>query len=254
MSAAQKPGLIDHLPAWPEVDFAEFGEVETKPLGKIQQFTAAFLARNWVAIPHVTHHDLADITDLEGRRKQWNAAGDGPKLTVLVPLIKAVTATLRAFPQFNAALTDGGRSIAYKKYFHIGIAVDTPRGLLVPVLRDCDQKSLATLAQELAEVTEKARIKGLSTREMSGGCFSISSLGAFGGTAFTPIINAPEVAILGVCKAQKQACPGPDGEVLWRTMLPLSLSYDHRVVNGADAARFTATIAAALAAPALLEI
>jgi len=250
-SDVTEAGWLARLPAWPRVDFAAFGDIETKPLGKIQQLTGGFLGRNWVAIPHVTHHDLADVTETELRRKAWSEDNPGTKLTALVPLIKAVVAALQAFPQFNASLDADGRNLIYKKYFHIGIAVDTPKGLVVPVLRDCDRKTLGDIARELAETSQKARTKGLSMAEMSGGCFTISSLGAFGGTAFTPIINAPELAILGVTRTQNQACPGPDGQVAWRSMLPLSLSYDHRVINGADAARFVAFIAARLGDPDL---
>lgn len=244
--------MLAGLPAWPRVDFSEFGETEVKPLGKIQQLTGAFLGRNWVAIPHVTHHDLADITDLEARRKTWNERNADAKLTTLIPLIKAVVAALKAFPQFNASLDADGRNVVYKKYFHIGIAVDTPRGLMVPVLRDCDTKSSEEIAKELTSISQKARSKGLSIPEMSGGCFTISSIGAFGGTAFTPIINAPELGILGVTRTQIQAFPGANGAIIWRSMLPLSLSYDHRVINGADAARFVTFIASQLADPALL--
>ncbi|MDE8345026.1 MAG: 2-oxo acid dehydrogenase subunit E2 [Acidocella sp.] len=239
------------LPAWPRVDFSEFGEIEVKPLGKIQQLTGAFLGRNWVAIPHVTHHDAADITDLEVSRKTWNDQNSDGKLTTLILLIKAVVNALKNFPQFNASLDADGRNLVYKKYFHIGIAVDTPRGLMVPVLRDCDKKSVGEIAKELAALSLKARNKGLSMPEMSGGCFTISSIGAFGGTGFTPIINAPEVGILGVTRAQTQACQGANGEIIWRNILPLSLSYDHRVINGADAARFVTFIAKQLADPSL---
>lgn len=241
-----------NLPPWPQVDFAEYGEIEVKPLSRIQKLTGAFLSRNWLMIPHVTHHDDADITTLETYRKARNDADAAVKLTPLVFLIKAVVRALQAFPQFNASLDGDGKNIVLKKYFHIGVAVDTRFGLLVPVLRDCDKKSIDEIAAELAAISLKAREKGLSMAEMSGGCFSISSLGGFGGTGFTPIVNAPEVAILGVTKTRLAAAPAQDGGVSWRKMLPLSLSYDHRVINGADAARFTAFIAAALADPQAL--
>ncbi|TDN59227.1 2-oxo acid dehydrogenase subunit E2 [Paraburkholderia sp. BL10I2N1] len=245
-------GIGANLPPWPQIDFAEFGEVEVTPVSRIQKLTGAFLSRNWLAIPHVTHQDDADITTLEAFRKAYNEAGPSVKLTPLVFLIKAVVRALQAFPQFNASLDGDGKNLVLKKYFHIGVAVDTRFGLLVPVLRDCDKKSVVQLAVELAAVSQKAREKGLSMAEMSGGCFSISSLGGFGGTGFTPIINAPEVAILGATKTRLTPQPSADGGVDWRKMLPLSLSYDHRVINGADAARFTACIATMLADPQAL--
>lgn len=235
------------LPAWPQVDFSEFGEVESRPLSRIQKLTAQYMSRNWVMIPHVTHQDDADITVLESQRKARNAAGEAVKLTLLPYLIKAVVEALKAFPQFNASLDGSGKNLVLKKYFHIGVAVDTRFGLLVPVLRDCDRKSVAELAAELQSISLKAREKGLSMAEMSGGCFTISSLGSFGGTAFTPIVNAPEVAILGVTRAQEKPRRGAGDQIDWRLVLPLSLSYDHRVVNGADAARFTAKLAELLA-------
>ena len=246
------PAFGANLPPWPHVDFAEFGEVEVKPVPRVQKLTGAFLSRNWLTIPHVTHHDDADITSLETYRTARNEANTGVKLTPLVFLIKAVVRALRKFPQFNASLDRDGKNIVLKKYFHIGVAVDTRFGLLVPVLRDCDKKSVEELAAELAAISLKAREKGLSMAEMSGGCFSISSLGGFGGTAFTPIVNAPEVAILGVTKTRLAAVPAEDGSVSWRKMLPLSLSYDHRVINGADAARFAAFIGTVLADPQAL--
>lgn len=244
--------LLAGLAAWPQTDFAEFGAIETKKLSKIQRLVGAFLGRNWVAIPHVTHHDDADITDLETRRAEHNAGGRG-KLTTVPLLVKAIAAGLRAFPQFNASLDVAQGALILKDYVHIGVAVDTPGGLLVPVIRDCDRKSAAEIAAELAAVSEKARTRGLSMAEMSGGCMTLSSLGHIGGTSFTPIVNAPEVAILGVTRARPVATPGKDGVVSWRQMLPLSLSYDHRVINGADAARFVRFIAERLADPALFE-
>lgn len=252
--AEQAPATFgSDLPAWPQVDFSEFGEIETRPLSRVQKLTAQYMARNWVMIPHVTHNDDADITELEVQRKARNAAGEATKLTLLPYLIKAAVAALQSFPQFNASLDGSGKHLVLKKYFNIGVAVDTRFGLLVPVLRDCDRKSVAELAAELQTISTKARDKGLSMAEMSGGCFTISSLGSFGGTGFTPIVNAPEVAILGVTRAQEKPRRGSDGGIEWRQVLPLSLSYDHRVINGADAARFTAKLAELLADPAALE-
>ncbi|AFC87028.1 dihydrolipoyllysine-residue acetyltransferase [Frateuria aurantia] len=234
-----------NLLPWPKVDFAKFGEVEEQPLSRIKKISGANLARNWAMIPHVTQHDEADITELEAFRKQLGAENKDLKVTPLVFQIKAVVAALKAFPTFNASLDASGEKLILKKYFHIGIAVDTPDGLVVPVIRDADQKGLLTLAAELGEISRKARDKKLGAAEMSGGCFSISSLGGIGGTGFTPIVNAPEVAILGVSKAQtKPVWNGKDFAP--RLMLPLSLSYDHRVVDGAAAARFTAFLAAQL--------
>ncbi|MDB5985888.1 MAG: hypothetical protein JWR16_941 [Nevskia sp.] len=251
ISAPTVAEALAALPPLPAVDFAQFGEVETKPLTRIKRFTAAFMSRNWITIPHVTHHDEADVTALDALRKQQATAQPEGKVTVLPFLIKAIVKGLQRFPQFNASLDASGANLVFKKYFHIGIAVDTPRGLLVPVIRDCDQKSIAELSAELAAISRKAREKGLSMDEMSGGCFSISSLGGIGGTAFTPIINAPEVAILGVCRSYLKPVPGgaDSQHIDWLTMLPLSLSYDHRVIDGAEAARFTAMLAASLATP-----
>lgn len=239
--------LIDGLPDWPEGDFSIFGPVEQRPMGKIQQLTARFLGRNWVAIPHVTHHDEADVTAFEQRRKAWNAAHPERKVTVVPALVKALAAALEVHPGFNVSLSADGKTLVQKSYFHIGVAVDTPNGLLVPVLRDADAKGISTLAGELETLSNKARTKGLSMPEMSGGCITLTSLGHIGGTAFTPIVNAPEVAILGVTRLQTRAAPAADGGIDWRQMLPLSLSYDHRVVNGADAARFVRTVADILA-------
>jgi pyruvate dehydrogenase E2 component (dihydrolipoamide acetyltransferase) len=234
-------GGLNLLP-WPKVDFAKFGPVEEKPLSRIQKISGANLARNWAMIPHVTQHEDADITELEAFRKQLGAENKDLKVTPLVFQIKAVVAALKQFPQFNASLDETGEKLILKKYFHIGIAVDTPDGLVVPVIRDCDQKGLLDLARELGEISRKAREKKLGPAEMSGGCFSISSLGGIGGTAFTPIVNAPEVAILGVSKASiKPVWNGK--EFAPRLMLPLSLSYDHRVIDGALAARFAAFLA-----------
>ena len=230
---------------WPKIDFAKFGAVEEKPLSRIQKISGANLARNWAMIPHVTQHEDADITELEAFRKQLGAEHKELKISPLVFQIKAVVAALKAFPQFNASLDGSGEKLILKKYFHIGIAVDTPDGLVVPVIRDADQKGLLDLARELGEISGKARDKKLGPAEMSGGCFSISSLGGIGGTYFTPIVNAPEVAILGVSKAAMK--PVWNGkEFAPRLLLPLSLSYDHRVIDGALAARFAVFLAKAL--------
>ncbi|GAB4199831.1 MAG: dihydrolipoyllysine-residue acetyltransferase [Wenzhouxiangellaceae bacterium] len=236
-----------NVAAMPKVDFSKFGETEEQPLSRIQKLSGANLHRNWVTIPHVTQHDEADITSLEAFRKAHDAQAkeQGTRLTLLVFLIKACVAALKEFPTFNASLSSDGGSLVLKKYFHIGIAVDTPNGLVVPVIRDCDQKSLMELAHELTELSGKARDGKLSPGEMQGGCFSISSLGGIGGTAFTPIINAPEVAILGVSRsAMKPVWNGNGFDP--QLMLPLSLSYDHRVIDGAAAARFTRFLASRL--------
>lgn len=231
-----------HLLPWPKVDFSKFGEIEEKPLTRIQKISGANLARNWAMIPHVTQHDDADITELEAFRKKLGEENKDLKITPLVFQIKAVVAALKKFPQFNASLDESGEKLTLKKYFNIGIAVDTPDGLVVPVIRDADKKGLLDLAVELGEISKKARDKKLGPAEMSGGCFSISSLGGIGGTGFTPIVNAPEVAILGVSKAQiKPVWNGK--EFAPRLILPLSLSYDHRVIDGALAARFAAFLA-----------
>jgi pyruvate dehydrogenase E2 component (dihydrolipoamide acetyltransferase) len=227
---------------WPKVDFSKFGEIEEKPLSRIQKISGANLARNWAMIPHVTQHEDADITELEAFRKKLGEENKELKITPLVFQMKAVVAALKAYPQFNASLDETGEKLILKKYFHVGIAVDTPDGLVVPVIRDVDKKGLLDLARELGEISKKARDKKLGPAEMSGGCFSISSLGGIGGTAFTPIVNAPEVAILGVSKAAMK--PVWNGkEFAPRLMLPLSLSYDHRVIDGALAARFAVFVA-----------
>ena len=243
--AASLGGGLDLLP-WPKVDFAKFGTVEIKPLSRIQKISGANLARNWVMIPHVTQFDEADITDMEAFRKTMGEElkADGTKLTPLAFLIKAVVAALKKYPTFNASLD--GDSLVLKQYFHIGFAADTPNGLVVPVIRDADKKSLVQLAAESGALAKKARDGKLLPAEMQGGCFSISSLGGVGGTAFTPIVNAPEVAILGVSKTEIK--PKWNGkEFVPRLMLPLSLSYDHRVIDGAAAARFTTYLGQVLA-------
>ena len=242
-------GGLNLLP-WPKVDFSKFGEVETQPLSRIKKISGANLARNWAMIPHVTQFDQADITELEALRVQLNQEQDkaksGVKLTMLAFLLKASASALKQFPDFNASLDAGGENLTLKKYFHLGFAADTPNGLVVPVIRDVDRKGVLQIAVEMGELAKKARDGKLGPAEMSGGCFSISSLGGIGGTAFTPIINAPEVAILGVSKSSLQ--PVWDGkQFVPRLTLPLSLSYDHRVIDGAAAARFTSYLAQVLA-------
>jgi pyruvate dehydrogenase E2 component (dihydrolipoamide acetyltransferase) len=234
-------GGLNLLP-WPKVDFAKFGAVETQPLSRIKKISGANLARNWAMIPHVTQFEQADISEMEAFRKKMGEENPNQKITPLVFLIKAAVAALKAFPSFNASLDESGENLVFKKYFHIGIAVDTPDGLVVPVIRDADQKGLLQLATELGEISKKARDKKLGPADMSGGCFSISSLGGIGGTSFTPIINAPEVAIMGVSKSEmRPVWNGKEFEP--RLMLPLSLSYDHRVIDGAEAARFASYFA-----------
>ena len=231
----------------PKVDFSKFGEISEQPLSRIKKISGPSLHRNWVSIPHVTQFDQADITELEAFRKDNKDAAEeqGVKLTPLVFIMKAVVSALRRMPHFNASLSGDGESLVLKHYFHIGIAVDTDGGLMVPVVRNVDKKGLLELAEELADLSSRARDGKLKSDEMRGGCFSISSLGGIGGTAFTPIINAPEVAILGVSRHSMQ--PVWDGESFQpRLMLPLSLSYDHRVIDGADAARFTRYLATRL--------
>jgi pyruvate dehydrogenase E2 component (dihydrolipoamide acetyltransferase) len=236
-----------NLPAWPEVDFAKFGPVETEALSRIQKLSGPYLHRNWISIPHVTQFDEADITDLEAFRKAQTAETEkkGFKLTMLAFMIKACVTALRQFPKFNASLDKSGESLIIKKYYHIGVAVDTPGGLVVPVVRDADRKGVFDIAHELGEISKLAREGKLKPGDMQGGTFSISSLGGIGGTAFTPIINAPEVAILGVSRsAMKPVWNG--SEFAPRLMLPLSLSYDHRAIDGATAARFSAFLVSVL--------
>ncbi|MFA9419676.1 MAG: dihydrolipoyllysine-residue acetyltransferase [Gammaproteobacteria bacterium] len=227
--------------AMPEIDFSKFGEIEPVPLNRIQKISGAHLHRSWVSVPHVTQFDEADITDLEAFRKSLakEAEKKGVRLTALVFMMKAVVAALKAFPDFNASLEASGDRLILKKYFHIGVAVDTPNGLVVPVIRDVDQKGLYDLAAELASAAERAREGKLSPTEMQGGCFTISSLGGIGGTQFTPIVNAPEVAILGIARAKMQPVYQADGSFKASLILPLALSYDHRVIDGAQGARFT---------------
>ena len=231
---------------WPQVDFAKFGPIETKPLSRIKKIAGANLHRNWVLIPHVTNHDDADITELEAFRVQLNKENEkaGIKVTLLAFLIKACVWALKKFPEFNASLD--GENLVLKQYYHIGFAADTPNGLVVPVIRNADQKGVLAIAGEMAELSAKAREGKLGPADMQGGCFSISSLGGIGGTYFTPIINAPEVAILGVCRSSMR--PVWDGKQFApRLILPLSLSWDHRVIDGAAAARFNTYLASLLA-------
>ena len=240
-------GLTLDFPELPKVDFTRYGEIERLPLTRIQKISAAHLHRNWVGIPHVTQSDEADITDMEAFRlaNADDAKAQGFKLTPLVFLMKAMVASLKAFPRFNASLEADGENLVLKKYFNIGVAVDTPDGLIVPVIRDCDRKGIMELAAELAVTSVKAREGKLKPQDIQGGCISISSLGGIGGTGFTPIINAPEVAILGVSRSlMKPVWDGNDFQP--RLMLPLSLSYDHRVIDGAAAARFTRFLASRL--------
>ena len=239
------------LPRVPDVDFAAFGPVEVKPLGRIQKISGARLQAAWVNIPHVTQHDEADITELEKLRASLKdrAANRGIKLTPLAFIARACARVIAQFPNFNASLDASGQNLVFKKYLHIGFAADTPNGLVVPVIRDAGRKDIYELARDLADLAGKARAGKLSAAEMQGGCFTISSLGGIGGTAFTPIINAPEVAILGVSKSQQRPV-WRDGRFEPRLMLPLSLSYDHRVIDGAQAVRFVVALAETLAAPA----
>jgi pyruvate dehydrogenase E2 component (dihydrolipoamide acetyltransferase) len=236
------PGLLP----WPQVDFTKFGTVERKELSRIKKLSGANLHRNWVMIPHVTNNDDADITELEAFRVSTNKENEksGVKVTMLAFLIKAGVAALKKFPEFNASLD--GDQIVLKQYFHIGFAADTPNGLVVPVIKDADKKGVLQISQEMNELAKKARDGKLGPADMTGGCFSISSLGGIGGTYFTPIINAPEVSILGVCRSTMR--PVWDGKAFQpRLILPLSLSWDHRVIDGAAAARFNAYLSAVLA-------
>ena len=245
-SGAAAGGAFPGLLPWPSVDFAKFGAIERKDLSRIKKISGANLHRNWVLIPHVTNHDDADITELEAFRVQLNKENEksGVKLTMLAFMIKAAVAALKKFPDFNASLD--GEQLVLKKYFHIGFAADTPGGLMVPVVKDADQKGVMQISKEMGELAAKAREGKLSPADMSGGCFSISSLGGIGGRYFTPIINAPEVAIMGVCRSSTE--PRWDGQQFApRLILPLSLSWDHRVIDGASAARFNAYFSGILA-------
>jgi len=248
-AAARSGGgsLPFNLPPWPEVDFAKFGPIESKPLPRIQKLSGPYLHRNWVSIPHVTQFDEADITELEAFRKAQTAETEkrGFKLTMLAFLIKACVTALKQFPDFNSSLDKSGETLTLKKYFHIGVAVDTPGGLVVPVVRDADRKGVFDVASELAQISKLARDGKLKPGDMQGGTFSISSLGGIGGSFFTPIINAPEVAILGVSRAAtKPVWSGK--EFAPRLIMPIALSYDHRVIDGASAARFTTYLVSVL--------
>ncbi len=245
-AAAGSDGAFPGLLPWPKVDFAKFGPIERKDMSRIKKISGANLHRNWVVIPHVTNHDDADITELEAFRVQLNKENEksGVKVTMLAFMIKAAVAALKKFPEFNASLD--GDQLVLKNYFHIGFAADTPNGLVVPVIKDADQKGIFQTSQEMSELAKKARDGKLGPADMTGGCFSISSLGGIGGKYFTPIINAPEVAIMGVCKSSIE--PKWDGQAFQpRLMLPLSLSWDHRVIDGASAARFNVYFASLLA-------
>ncbi len=234
------------LPQVPRVDFSKFGEVRREPLSRVQKISGPRLHASWVNLPHVTQHDAADITEMESRRQQLKerAEGRGIRLTPLAFIMRACVLALQEFPQFNASLDQDGEHLVLKQYLHLGFAADTPNGLMVPVIRDCDQKDVFEIADQLAKLSRKAREGRLSAAEIQGGCFTVSSLGGIGGTAFTPIINAPEVAILGVSRSSMQPVWDEDEErFVPRLMLPLSLSYDHRIIDGADAARFTTALA-----------
>ena len=249
-AAVAGPGLGLNLPAWPVVDFAKFGPIERVEMSRIRRISGPALSRNWVTIPHVTNHEDADITELEAFRVQLNKENeknkDAPKLTMLAFLIKACVAVLKKFPDFNSSIDPEGGAIIRKNYWHIGFAADTPQGLVVPVVKDADRKGVFEIAQETSALAAKARDGKLSPSDMQGGTFSISSLGGIGGTSFTPIINAPEVAILGVCRSTMK--PVWDGkQFVPRLIVPLSLSWDHRVVDGAGAARFNVMLAQILA-------
>jgi pyruvate dehydrogenase E2 component (dihydrolipoamide acetyltransferase) len=237
------------LPKVPVVDYAAFGPVEVKPLSRIKRISGARLHASWVNLPHVTQFDEADITEMEAARVRLKdtAAKQGVKLTPLAFVLRAVVRTLQAMPQFNSSLDAGGENLVLKKYIHLGFAADTPNGLVVPVIRDADKKDVYELARALAELSEKARTGKLPGTDMQGGTFTVSSLGGIGGTAFTPIINAPEVAILGVSRSAMKPVYFKDGSFVPRLILPLSLSYDHRVIDGADGARFSSALGANLA-------
>lgn len=246
--AAPAGGAMPGVSPPPKVDFASFGPVETQPLSNINKLTGKYLHSSWFHIPHVTQFDEADITELEAFRKKMSAEyqDKGVKITLVAFLVKAAVAALKEFPRFNASLDAGGENLVLKKYFHVGVAVDTPDGLVVPVIRDADRKGVAEIATEIADLATRARQKKVKPTEMQGGCFTISSLGGVGGTAFTPIVNQPEVAILGVSRSSMK--PVYDGKQFQpKLMLPLSLSYDHRVIDGVLAAKFTTFLSQILA-------
>ncbi|MEE9596641.1 MAG: dihydrolipoyllysine-residue acetyltransferase [Acidiferrobacterales bacterium] len=245
MSAPPAGGLA--VPTMPEVDFSKFGEIELQPLSRIKKIAGPHLHRSWLVVPHVTQHDEADITELEAFRKELKeeASKQGVRLTPLAFIMKASVAALKKHPEFNASLDPTGENLILKKYYHIGVAVDTADGLVVPVVRNVDEKGVFDLAAELADISARARDKKLTPTDIQGGCFTISSLGGIGGTAFTPIVNAPEVAILGISRSTMQPVY-KDGQFVPRLILPLSLSYDHRVIDGAQAARFTSYLSLVL--------
>lgn len=245
VQASQGGGL--GVEPMPEIDFSQFGDIEIQALTRINKLTGKFLQRNWLTVPHVTQFDEADITELEKFRKQLNKENEkeGIRITVLVFLMKALVSALKEFPRFNSSLDHTGENLVLKQYINIGVAMDTPDGLVVPVIRDCDRKTLFELGAELIETSKRARDKKLSPTDMSGGCITISSLGGIGGTLFTPIVNSPEVAILGVSRSSMKPVYNGD-EFTPRLMLPLSLSYDHRVIDGADGARFTSYLSKVL--------
>lgn len=244
--------IIEGLAPVPEYDFSEFGEVEIVPLSKIQRVTGAVLGRNWLTIPHVTHHDQLDFTSAEEWRGTWNSDHAETRITPVAIVAKAMALALAENAIFNTSLCSDGLHIVQKHYANIGIAVDTPKGLLVPVLRDLARRGAGEVAAELADLALKAKTKGLSMAEMSGSSITLSSLGHIGGTAFTPIINAPDVATMGILPLRDHPVRDQFGNLVWRKVLPVSLSYDHRVINGADAARFLKAIEAVLQDPAAL--
>lgn len=254
LSGQVQIGTASALPEVPKVDFSKFGEVEVKPLSRIQKLSSKYLHASWVNIPHVTQNDTADITEMDALRKllKPQALEQGARLTPLAFLIKAAVNVLKQFPAFNGSLAPDGENMVFKNYYHIGFAADTPKGLVVPVIKNADQKNLFEIAKEMGELSEKARAGKLGAKDMQGGTFTISSLGSIGGTFFTPIINAPEVAILGVARSKME--PVWDGEqFVPRNILPLSLSYDHRVIDGANAVRFTTALAKELQDPDALN-
>ena len=252
LSGALAP-VTPSLPKLPVVDHASFGPVETRPLTRVQRISGPRLQASWINIPHVTQFDEADITDLEALRQalKSEAAAQGVKLTPLAFVVAACVRALQEFPGFNASLVESGQNLVFKKYFNLGFAADTPQGLMVPVIRDADRKDIYAIARDLAALSERARVGKLAAADMQGGCFTVSSLGGIGGTAFTPIINPPEVAILGVSRSVMRPV-WRDGAFVPRLMLPLSLSYDHRVIDGAAGVRFTSWLAGRLADPAAL--
>lgn len=241
-------------PLRPDLDFSAYGEVEVVSLSNIQTLGGKRLIKAWNTIPHVTHQDEADVTELEARRTAMRRTDPALRTTGLPFLVKAVVSGLQAYPHFNASLDETTGQLFLKKYFHIGVAIDTPRGLVVGVVRDCDLKTPLEIAQTVQALSRKARTRGLSYDDMVGGCFTISSLGGYGGKAFTPIINPPEVAILGVNRVHEAPRRGENDAIEWRKVLPLSLSFDHRVLNGADAAKFMTHIVKTLADPAAVGL